>query len=292
MEQGTEALIATLVLFLPWSFPVALFGFRTKNVTSSHKPYQATIRMFCLLWIGLWIGCSICTITFKTRYLLPLFPLVALMLADGLLRLRKKLFTYCFRLGHVLVLGGIFALISLLILIQINLGFSWTATTSVILAGTLGGFFFLKGIREESLSSASCLALNLFLVVPLVFLLMKPFALPDQGRQIAENLETMSLSNQETIGYMGKYALASKIRVCSQGRLTICQVSNDPDGFSHLLVPDEITATFEDKGYHLRQVSVGYRDVPFPEVMGALFFGTVWDYLSKRIQRYYLATKP
>lgn len=207
--------ICLLAYFIPW----VIMLFMKKNWIKSfwkaqHNEIKAFIGFF-ITWIVLMLIMSGAVFRFYDRYLLPVFPLVAILFS---FIFYEKGSAFKKTILNILIGLNIFVLainIGYVFFISINHALIAGICFSLILITAYYNDIFDKISKEVFIANA--VALLYFNV----FLLLTPFLLPDIGMQINDNLNRLGVKNNEKIYVYGNIRIASMVRVSSHNSLNV-----------------------------------------------------------------------
>jgi hypothetical protein len=290
--QFLFALICFGLGLVPWSLLAVPALLHERQLLVQGPSVQQCARQFILFWALLVAVVMGFTSKFSVRYVLLVSPLLAVLIADLLARAESRLVARWTRMTLVglLVLLGVLHCGVTATAIQIGMTALDLALVGLLTLTFLG--LAVCGLAGRRLHPAECLGLGIFLLVPLGFLAVRPFVLPDQGEQIARSLKELGYADGEAIGFVGRPPLASKVRVCTGGRVDLHEVpqgtSLDQRAFPNTVIGDRYIKPIDGDRFLVRQVSTGFRDVLAPELVRAVCTGRLHDYLADRRQGYWL----
>jgi hypothetical protein len=257
------------------------------------EPQQLQAVRFILCWVLAYSVCAAWVTKFSTRYVLPVSPLLAVLLAMAVSRLDVHEIRRWLHVALSLTSVWLLLLGAVVVTICVQLSAGWLEITvaSALLAGGL--VLSASGLRATGLPAALCLTALVYISFPLSFLALRHLALPDQGAQLAERLQQLSGADHKAIQIVGKPALASKIRVCSAGRATVQQ--SDPSDLSQisgqavLIVSEDDLPRIDLSAYELHLGSCGVKDLNLGQLLKSCVRGELAEYLRGRRQSYIIA---
>lgn len=285
---------ACVLSFVPWILPLLVRPRQAWN-TIAGRPEQLYAVRYILVWVFAYAILAAMVSKFSTRYLLPVIPLLAVLLAMALTRLESHVFRRWLQLGLCLTCLTLLLLgtVAMVVAIQLDAGLSAMLVTLAIVAGSL--VITAGGVRGTRLTAAVCLTALLYLTYPLAFLTLRHFVVPDQGAQLAKRLDEMDVSDGQPIRIVGKRSLASKLRVCSGGRAQVSRYDlwmwTESDRPPVVILSDCDLARVDTKGYEIHVGSQGLKDMAIDEVIVALLRGKLADYVQRRRQSHVIAVR-
>ncbi len=233
--------------------------------------------------------------SFYPRYVLPVVPLLAIVLAyliargrEGVLCRWSRLFTWLFLLLSIpLLIAG------LLLAMADGDGL---ASISAILLTVMALVLAVAVFRSRSDTLLLLLCGSLLLLLPSLFLFAKPFALPDQGSQIAAKLEELRLLDGKRVAYLGKVHPAAKIRIATGPRLTLHELKSiDMERlatYDALVFLDERRPEGLLSGYSVTLASRSWSTLPVDRLLQARSMHEAAEILHRPDQIHYVAWRP
>ena len=294
LAQIGEAFGVMALLYAPWS----LCGLYRSGAW--RQRVQAVFRTRSARLLGLWIVTFLIlgglTVKFSTRYLLPVLPLASVLLAALLYSADASALRRDF--GRVLVI----LLVLFLIIAGVVAAVSCQQTPSLLQVAAYSAIVLVglrsayHGLNSDWLPRAVAVGVLLVIGQPLSFLALQHLVLPDQGTQIAQKLLDLELPGETSVQYVGKPALASKIRVCLKGVIPVRTIGERWDVAQAerscgavLLVSDNDAAAIDLTAYDVHLVSHGVRDLPVRELVSAVCTGQLQPYLANHRQQFIVA---
>lgn len=171
-----------------------------------------------------------------------------------------------------------------------------------LLAGAVIGSLGLSAVAWRWASSphgpARCLVAwhaALLLTVPLVWLVMQPLASPDSGSLLVAELDRQPVVRTRT-ALVGKPALASKVRVETQGRIWFDYAGERATGrlfdtYDRVVLTVDIDAYRIPLDFETQRICCGYRDLSFASLCLASARGELSTYLAEHRQWFVIATR-
>ena len=212
------------LLFLPWNLILLHLGIKgeIKQAVKSSRNF-ALLAGFAALWAAAIIVMSGPVKLFYPRYVLPVVPLFAILLAHVLTQVNVSI---VLRWARVLVIIALllslpFLAGALLMALAGSDGMVLAATAVALLLSTA---FAVSVFRTRILGSMVLLCASILLLLPSLYLFAKPFALPDQGSQVITKLKQLDLVEGKRIAYLGNTQPAAKIRIAAGPKLELHEV--------------------------------------------------------------------
>jgi len=221
-------------------------------------------------------------------------PVVAVVLADVLRRADAEVVARRLRLA---LAGGLVVLTAIGLLAAgingyLDVGLQGPLLPLMVL---VSGAVLTAWARRRAWQDMAVALAALVMLMPLTaYLGLRHLALPDQGTQIARAVLDRSAEGTETY-YLGHPSLAARIRVCSEGRLTLHSGSAErPDDyrrFDFVVLPEEERPNLDLREYRVERVSTGTHRLPPLQLVRAAFQGRLADYLRSRRRHFLLAVR-
>lgn len=286
--QFILAWLACAATFLPWLIPAVAGLFFGKRPTSADASFDESRRRFYLMttfWTLTLVISMALVIKFSTRYLMPVLPLWTVVVADMIGRGAPQVVSKWFRaiafglvgLWAVVAFGAIVADVEMeLPLLAAIVGAS---SAAVLAAVWLAARAF--GEHADRLRVAGLLLMG----IPVLLLGLKPIVLPEQGERIAMLLRDEGLLENTQIHYVGKPALAGKIRVQTDGAAQLDQVEYLKQQITPkhdiVLIANPDTAKFVDlDDYELERIPTGIGELLPRNVCWAIACGELEELLA------------
>jgi 4-amino-4-deoxy-L-arabinose transferase-like glycosyltransferase len=281
--------------FLPWLLPVAVRSREVwRKVANAQDGPLPAIR-FIVLWILTFSMFAASVSKFSTRYVLPVTPLIAVLVAMALTHVDIKRFRPWLRFGLATAALLLLLLATVAAVVSVQLDASPLDTVLAVTLASIGVLLAGYGFRSSRMTAAVCLTVLVYLAFPLSFLSIRHFALPDQGAQLADRLRSTAAWQNQAVHLVGKPALASKIRVCAGGQAQLSR--SEPGepfpvrGQRVVIVSEDDLSRIDIQGYDLHPGSHGLRDLAVRRLLGAMIRGKLADYLHQRRQRHIIAVR-
>jgi 4-amino-4-deoxy-L-arabinose transferase-like glycosyltransferase len=226
------------------------------------------------------------------RYLLPVIPLLAILLAYLLERLDPVVRLKSMRRLLVVVLVVIFLLFVLAMASSVMLGMDGWALAGGSAAVVATVVLARMGRSPAEGTVVAALGSGMLLLVFTIFLLLRPVLLPDQGTQIAQRLETMGIIDKGVIGYYGSPKVAAKIRVAAAGNIRLDELKSgqSPRGDEIALVLDrDKSGQLDALRYRFVEASQTWRSLPAAALWRAFRDGRMQELKSDYAEVFLIA---
>jgi 4-amino-4-deoxy-L-arabinose transferase-like glycosyltransferase len=280
--------------FLPWS-ATALERFVRKKVTSSGS-VPPLAQKFILAWTLLLIAGFALGVNISLRYMLPVTPLLAVLLADWLHGPENVRLIFSARRILGISLAGLVLAIAAAFFID-----SQWQLPAVPLALMCG--LFLSGVAvlglgalwRKSFSAAETLGLAMMLGWVIFFTAAMPIFLPDSAQQIAVTLRQTQAGPSQPVLLIGDVKLASRVRVLLGKDWTVAQADKlNPTaeaGYTRVLVAEKEAGEFVNHGWAVQTAAVSFGVPARGELWEALKFRRLPEMLARHAQRICLVTR-
>ncbi len=279
--------------FTPWLIPLVRRSGGQRERFLPCEPRQRQAARFILLWCLIYAVIAALVTKFSTRYALPIVPLLAIYYAGMLARVDPDRLLRWIRFVLVAALICLLMLAVAAIVANVQLNTGWVEIGLVLGLVTIGVLLAAMGMRAARVPAVLYLSAMILLAAPMAFLPLRHVLLPDQGAQIASQLANFQGLGNREITMVSKPALASKVRVCSAGKVQLWQTKSpwrarliDP---SVLILSSDDLAYFEASRYQMHVVSSGVKDLSPRALVMALVRGRLPRYIQERRQSFVLA---
>lgn len=221
LRQLLTLLAFVALTFAPWVVPLAVIRYDVRSL--ARRLLGRPQHLFLLGWIGLWIGLASLVLRVNLRYLLPIVPLVSVLVADAWrdadpLRLLRALRPeWCLSLAALAVTTVAGAG---------SLAYAGHGLLGVMLVAIVGGVLLVllrasRGADARRLAGLGVMACLTALAIVAVGLM--PWALPDTGARIAQELKKLPLreAQRRHVLFVGPPAVAARTRVFLHGDISL-----------------------------------------------------------------------
>ena len=282
-----------LLLFLPWNLILLHLGIkRSIRQSLSDSETLKLFAAFAAVWSIAIVVMSGPVAVFYPRYLLPVIPLLAIAMAYVINHAESPVVR---RWAGIL---AIFAVLLSLPFLGGGMMMALAQSEMVIFAVTailsaIGIAAIVTAFRSHSAIAMISLFATILLLLPSLFLFARPFALPDQGTQVAAKLEKMSLLKGKRIAYLGEINPAAKIRIAAGPELELHEVSNlseeqlnkfDAVVFLHKKKPENLLS-----GYEIQLAAKSWSTPPLEQLLAAGSLQQAAQILREPDQIHYVA---
>ncbi|MBN2636226.1 MAG: glycosyltransferase family 39 protein [Prolixibacteraceae bacterium] len=229
-------IVTLIAFFIPWIIIVFSKPRELKKYIFTSDSQKKSIVGFIITWLILVILMSGAVFKFYDRYVLPVIPLVAILIASIITDSKTS-----FKKPIVSVL-----LIINLVLISVNILYSiFILSDWILISGILTSLIILtlwKWGLFKNISSEIVIANGVLLMYFNVFILLYPLLMPNPGKQLVNNLTEQGMSKIDDIYVYGNIRAASNIRIHCNDKWNVISMDTVfalPENSNHFLVFDE-----------------------------------------------------
>ncbi|MGQ8336483.1 ArnT family glycosyltransferase [Sunxiuqinia sp. A32] len=202
-------------------FPLMLPGWRSLFYRHSEINQNKQIKSilgFSVLWVLAMIGMASLVSKFYYRYLVPVIPVMAMVMAYFIWSQQSKKGTKRLLKTALIIAYAIFILVNIAGIASAILFMApkWYFAVFVISIG-ISSWYFTKWINEILLKQSTLTYLLMAGIFFGLFFVIKPISYPGEGKQIAEKLQELKIKNTDAIQFYGKTRSASRLRVATKG---------------------------------------------------------------------------
>jgi len=285
-----------LAYLAPWLLPLACpWNWRHWHFLPKTPEAKATY-LFILCWVGIYVIQASFIHVPSDRYMLPIIPALAMLIADIFTRADRSFVRQWFY-GTCKIFAVVLIIITVASL-AIGGSFGWRITDWAIVVLVLPIVVALFRMTEfHRLPTLATGVSAAALAVPLVlFLAVQHFALPDQGEKIAKVLRETDVDSAQPVLLVGTPGLASKIRLhmaTNSRRTTVVwtEQTDEADEPDIAIISAGRRAPFDDPDYETTRIPHGYDDVCPWEALRAWASGDLKAYLDSHRESIILAVR-
>ncbi|MCI0748464.1 MAG: glycosyltransferase family 39 protein, partial [Verrucomicrobia subdivision 3 bacterium] len=287
---------ATLRHFLPFSLLLAAAWFAARPQVKEFFRRNRLALWFVLGWYVLVFGIFSFGFMRRTRYLLPTYPGLAVMIGALLVVLMQhaKAEEWVRRLSVAILAVGIVFGLGMAVM---GLRLDWRlALAGGIVAGSAGGV--VAWMRNcDALSSMAGLGAWVIVVAPLVTGFARPVFTPNYAADLTRELSAQTAPGQAIVALGVRAELVSQIRLLSAGRLepkayaTEAWPAGIPGG-AVCVVAEDGRERLAAAGYRLTLAGYRAKGVRASDVWRAWRSGQREELFSRKQQNFYVATPP
>jgi len=287
LENGFLALGILLAIFFPW----VLFTFKkAQNSISSVRKEDPLFFWFAILWGIAILGMGAMTSKFYERYILPVAPVLAILLAWILIRSeintrRKGLkITSCF----FLILNFIVFVVSFWL--NINLGASFLIWGQLVFSLLILLYLGKLTVKGEKLPKA--IAYGFMTLFFLISTGTYQVSLPDQGQQLKAFAAQENKDPIEKIGFIGNLHTSSKIRLGLGTSYNMVDLPSEGfqeevKNYNRLIIEDKYLDTVDISAFDIQVASLNWASRAIPELLKAAGTNNFKQLLEEKGQKYY-----
>jgi 4-amino-4-deoxy-L-arabinose transferase-like glycosyltransferase len=287
IQNGFLALGILILIFIPW----VLFAFsKAKNSISSARKEDPVFFWFAILWGLAILGMGAMTSKFYERYLLPVAPVLAILLAWILVRAEfesrrtgLKITSWFF-----LILNSIVFIFSLWL--NINLGASSLIWLQLGLSFLI--LLYLGRLTVKDIQLTKAISYGFLLLFFLISTGTYQISLPDQGQQVKAFAAQENIDPADKIGFIGNLHTSSKIRI---GLGTDFQMIDLPPyefrdqikNYDRLIIEDKYLDSIDASSFQKRVASVNWNSRVIPELLKNAGNADFEQILNEKGQKFY-----
>jgi len=281
-----------LLIGLPWIVPAAFTAMRRPAFLVAADPRRRKAAM-CVLAavVALAAATSFCNFI-SSRYVLPVVPLCAAWIGAMLARMQRRPLERLLRWLLPLVCLLLLAVGGTLSAANYQLSHPAIALACALACCGVVAWALARSMWLRLPTAAPDIGLLKLAAFPLVSLGLFHFLLPDDGKVIAEQLRKVSaghlgLTHKPEVQFIGKPALASKVRVYDRGVLKLNQCQElpsavRPDVAALLIGEGKNIPAARLPGFQVRRAVGGIGRVNERELLRSLCAGSLAEYLQQR----------
>ncbi len=301
--QGAQTFMLTNVLlyvltplrfFAPWIVLLAIAVMTQRDLLVRYFRLRKPLVWFVIGWFLVNVILFSLGNLMRSRYLLPTYPLLAVLLADMFMQSLQSsaLFHAVGRTirGMMLTalgLGLVVAAIGWRLNPQIFLG-------GVLFAGVTGLLYVAAAFRRPALPALAALSLTIIAAVATLEQFIKPVLITSPARDITHRLLELQPVPQPIAAIDVRPSLVNQIRLLSGGRLVLQEFRTEPNPdnmrqFPVILGSERVVRALTDaEDLKREEVGATYRPPSMDEIWEWLATGTRATELSKDRTPYYL----
>ncbi len=266
-QNGFLAFGILILIFLPW----VLFAVsKAKNSILKVRKEDPTFFWFAILWGLAILGMGAMTSKFYERYLLPVAPVLAILLAWILVRAEFE----GKRMGLIITSWFFILLNSILFLfclwLNSNLGAPVLIWIQLIIALLI--LLYLIRLTTKSIKLPKAITYGFLLLFFLISTGTYQISLPDQGQQIKAFAVQEKIDASEKIGFIGNLHTSSKIRIALGTGFQMIDLSRyefrDQIGtYDQLIIEDKYLDSIDASGFQKKVASLNWASRVIPELL-------------------------
>lgn len=287
IQNGFLALGILILIFLPW----VLFGFAKakKSITSARKEYPVFF-WFAILWGLAILGMGAMTSKFYERYLLPVAPVLAILLAWILVKadFESKKIGLKITSWFFLILNSIVFIFSLWL--NFNLGATFLIWLQLGLALVI--LVYLGRLTIKDLKLPKAIAYGFMLLFFLISTGTYQISLPDQGQQVKAFAVKEQIDPTGKIGFIGNLHTSSKIRIAlgtdfQMIDLPRYEFRDEIGNYERLIIEDKYLDSIDVSGFQKKVASLNWASRAIPDLLKNAGNSDFEQILAEKGQKYY-----
>lgn len=285
------AVVLMVVLFFPWAF----LGLKKlkENINALQNQNNAFF-WWVMLWVVGIILMSALVTRFYERYLLPVTPVAAVVLAWLLTqspsiatsKLLRFFLYFILSLNIIILATGIF--------LNFGLGSVWFVYLGMGVSVCFL-FWMFQNIRNNR-NSFFWLGISLMMIFFNLSFVTYQLSLPHQGTQVKEFVEEHAIAEGSQIGFIGHLHTGRKIRIGLGNEFHMTDLPREGyeaflDGYDYIIGEEAVRQQLEGQDYHVQTASIIW-DLKFlPEMLQSILHGNAKELLEETGKRYYWLEK-
>lgn len=287
LKNGFLALGILIAIFLPW----IVFSFKkAQNSINNVRKEAPAFFWFAILWGIAILGMGAMTSKFYERYLLPVAPVLAILLAWILIRSefdsRKKglkIASWFF-----LVLNSIVFLVSFWL--NLNLGASSLIWGQLIFALVILIYLGKLTVKGEKLPKA--IAYGFMALFFLISTGTYQISLPGQGHQLKAFAAQENKDPTGKIGFIGNLHTSSKIRIGLGASYNMVNLpsegfQNEIKNYNRLIIEDKYLDALDTSAFDIQVASLNWASQAIPELLKGTGTDNFKQLLEEKGEKYY-----
>lgn len=266
-QNGLLAYVLLIAMFIPWVF-LAIPD--SKNIITKCWKENAAFFGFAILWGLAILAMGAMTSKFYERYLLPVAPVLAVLLAWILVRGEFELKKKNLKLASILFLSVAGLVLIAGIWLGIEGGNHWLIWVQTVLAVMIFGYLLLlikKGAKMPKVITYAFLLIFFSLSTVTYHI-----SLPHQGTQVKDFVQKFEISSDLPIGFVGNLHAGSKIRMSLGPDFNLVDIEaaewkEKLSGFQNLIIEDKFLDSLDNSDFEVSQASVNWDSKQIPDLL-------------------------
>ncbi|MBX3236921.1 MAG: glycosyltransferase family 39 protein [Nitrospiraceae bacterium] len=285
--------LTPLRFFAPWLVVLGAVAVTQRDLLRSYLDQHRRLIWFVLGWLGLSILVFSLGNLMRSRYLLPTYPLLALLLADLLRQFTREEFA-AYRAARLVqwLLAGSFVVGGLLTVLGARMDHRIIFGGSMVVA--LSSILHVLTFRRRSLPVLLTLSLTIMAGFATLEQFLKPVVVTSPADEITRRLLQLS-PVPDSIAAVGlRPSVANQIRLLSGGKIMLQEFREEADEttlhqFPFMLGSRALHQAFVGlPGYEIEECGVTYPPLGFSDLWTLLATGKPREGLEKKGKPYYL----
>ncbi|WP_339906176.1 hypothetical protein, partial [uncultured Cyclobacterium sp.] len=278
------AVLLMVLLFIPW------IGLRLKGVVAGFKAtfdQDKAIYGFAVVWVLSIIGMTAMVSTFYERYLLPVTPMAAVLLAGILIR-KNPASNKGMKIWSRLFLAINWLVLAVALFAHLGLGGPFWIYFQWFIALALSLFLWKRSEKlDHPLQTLGLSILMLFLSISII---THPLSIPNQGRQVQSYFENHEIPKNSKIAFLGNLHYASKIRIGlgpDYIMKTFASIDEVPESYAYIICDEPNLKKLENRFPQSEIISVNWDPKYINEMIMAIINGNTAEEKIKWGKKYY-----
>ena len=280
-------LLTLTALHLPWILPCLMERGRALVRIGPGTPWES-----CLALTGsLWLIATVATENCSVRYLFPLFPWLAVFLADRVARCDAELLNRYSRKLATCAAAAVLVVTALGLTVTGQMRESRWSLPAILAVGIVAAALWFRSRQGESwrrLQTAGALGTIVLLAG---FLATAPLLLPDLGAQASRSLASTA-ARIENVTVLGSPCQSTRVRLALAARTAeVRRAESNATTGQALLVSESQGRRLAEQDYDLYPAARLLERVMWRECVTALGRGELDDFLQTQATAYVWAVK-
>ncbi|MFN3998702.1 ArnT family glycosyltransferase [Algoriphagus sp.] len=290
-QNGLLALVLLIAMFIPW---VLLVIPASKNIIVKCWKENAAFFGFAILWGLAILAMGAMTSKFYERYLLPVAPVLAVLLAWILVRGEFELRKNGLKLASILFLF----IAGLILTVGIWLGIKgethWSIWIQMVIAIMIFGYLIFLIKKEAKLPKV--IAYTFLLIFFSLSTITYYISLPHQGTQVKTMIDNFGIDSDLPIAFVGHLHAGSKIRMSLGPEFNLIDLpnsgwENEISQFQNLIIEDRLLDSLDTSGFEVSQASVNWDSKQIPELLKLYGKSEFNSLLNSSGRKYYFLSR-
>ena len=300
--EGAQAFMLTNVLlyvltplrfFAPWFLLLAMAFLSQRNLAMQHLRIRNPLVMFAFGWFAVNVILFSLGNLMRSRYLLPTYPLWAVLLADMLMRSLQSL-----AFSHAVtrtIRGVILTALGLGLVVAVV---GWRLDQQILLGGILfagvTGLLYVAAFRRVALPALVAMSLTIIAAFATLEQFIKPVFISSPAKAITHRLLESQPGPQPIAAIDVRPSLVNQIRLLSGGRLVLQEFRTEPNPdnlrqFSVILGSERVRQKLGDPAEgSIEECGVTYAPPPIAAIWAWLSTGDKASLTNTDRTAYYL----
>ncbi len=294
LKNAMEYLIAVLRHFFPWSLLLVLAFLQKAGSIIDFIKENRYVCLFTGAWFATLYGIFILGNLTRSRYLLPAYPLLAVLFAALLIKATEyaKCSQLIRKVENTLVLSGLAAAV-LIALAGARVDFRWSAGGSLLFVFTLVPYLLL--FKHSNMGGFAVTGVFLVLLYATFFTFLKPVFSVSPVTSLAQCLAPVSMSKPVRVASIGlPHEYQHQLTLFSDGAVWVAELLDLPgkrqlEQYPALIVSENYREELIGYGYQVQQCGYEYRRWHLKDMLALLNSSQKRQRIASMKEFYYVA---